>query len=440
MSLDFYTPPEVEEIIARCKTYIKGELKQLNPTDQNSLIYSLIVAMANLSNDNNKQILIDILPNIFPQYCKTEDSLSNHAYIRNVPRQQASSASGMAVIQGTVGLSVPLGTVFIANGVQYKTTKVADIIDKLLTVTEIDINGTLAKVTTASNHNFASGISVTISGAENEELNGTFIITVISETEFTYSISDELVVTEDGEDLKARTNLANMTLSSVTTGQNTNLSNGDALNISENLEGINSTAFVSYGGISGGEDIQEFSSWQKNVIEKYRNPITQFNENNIIATAKTIEGVTKVWVKPITPAIGQVTVYFIMGNDANVIPSASVIEKVSEAVKALRTVKDDPDDIFVYAPTPKTVNFSFSSITPDTVAMREAVKNALEQLFSDELDLGEDLTELRYNNAIGNAYDSTTGEKIKDYTLTTPSGDVSVDANELPILGTVTFE
>lgn len=439
MSLDFYTPPDIDEIISRVKTYIKSELKQLNPTDQNSVIYSLVVAMANLSNDNNKQILTDILPNIFPQYCKTETALENHAYLRNVSRRQASQSSGTAVIQGNTGLSVPAGTTFIANSISYRVKNTADIIDKTLSISEIAINGTLATVTTASSHNLASGISTTIAGAESEELNGTFIITVINETQFTYSISQSLVTTETTSGMTATVRVATLTLNSVETGANTNLKNGDTLDISDNIEGISSTAQVTYGGISGGEDIESFDSWQSNIISKYRNPITQFNANNIEATLKAIEGITKVWVKPCTPAIGQVTVYFIMGADEDVIPSSTMIERATEAVTALRTVKDDPSDVFVYAPTPKKIDFTFSSITPDTNAMRQAIKNSLTQLFSDEIELGETLTALTYNNAIGNSYDTTTGKKITAYTLTSPTEDVTVESNELPTLGDVNF-
>lgn len=438
MSLDFFTPPDVKEIIDRCKTYVKGELEQVNPTDQNSVLYSMIVALANLSNDCNKQIQLDILPNIFPQYCKSEESLSNHAYIKNVPRNMATSSSGKATIQGAEGGVIPLGFVLIANGVQYRNEKSIEIQNESIAINSISVNGTLAKVETSSNHNFASGITVTISGAENEVLNGDFLITVTGLNSFTYSIQQELQA-EETEDLFASADIAVLNLKSTTTGQNTNLSNGDALALNEAIEGVNSNAFVQFSGISGGTNIQEFNSWKDNVVNRYRNPITSFNENNIKQTVLSISGVTRCWVFPVTPEVGQTTVVFIRGNDEDIIPDVHEVDVVKKAVLALRTVKDDDADVFVFAPTKKVLDFTFSSISPNTPTMKTAIENSLKQLFEDEIDLGVNLNEIDYLTAINGSFDMETGSKLTSFTLDNPKGDIEIGTYEYPVLGTITF-
>lgn len=438
MSLDFYTPPTVEEIIAKCKTYIKGELKELNPTDKNSVVYSLIVAMANLSNDNNKQILLDILPNVFPQYCKTEESLENHAYIKDVPRTTATSASGKATIQGTRGSVIPLGTTLFANNVQYKNQNTVSIQETVMSLSSLKVNGTLVTATTASNHNFASNIMVNISGAENPQLNGDFPISVNGLNTFTYNINEE-VVAEETNNLTSRANLAVLNLKCVQTGAETNLSNGDALSLSEQIEGVNSNAYTQYSGISGGTNIQSFNDWKDNVVNRYRNPITSFNKNNIEKTVLGVSGVTRVWVYPITPAVGQCTIFFIRGNDDDIIPDANEVEEVYQEVIELRTVKDNPNDVFVKAPEKKVVDFVFNKIVPDTPTMRDAIKNSLKQLFEDEIELGEDIDKLDYETAIKSSFDMETGSKLKSYSLENPKTDIEVDFGEFPVLGNVSF-
>lgn len=435
---DYFTPPEVDEIIDRCKTYVKGELKTLNPTDQNSLIYSLIVALANLSNDNNMQIKLDILPNSFPQHCKTDESLNNFAYIKNVPRTQPSSASGLAVIQGTEGGVIPLNASFLANNKTYKTGSTVEISEYSIALTSLSVNGTLVTATTASNHNLASNITVNISGATNNILNGDFVISVNGLNSFTYNISEE-TTTEETENLLAKAMIGILEMKSVETGSDTNLSNGDALAIENKIDGVSDNAYTQFSGISGGSDIQPFNEWKDIVVDRYRNPITYFNENNIKNTAKSVAGVTKVWVKSTYPTVGQCTVYFIRGNDENVIPDANEVQIVANKIKALSTVKDDKDDTFVLAPTAKTVNFNFSEIVPNTPNMRTAIQNSLKQLFEDEADLEKNMTEDDYRTAIKNSFDMETGTKLQSFALTAPIGDITVGLGELPVLGDVTF-
>lgn len=435
---DFFNPPEVDEIIDRCKTYVKGELKTLNPTDQNALLYSLIVALANLSNDNNMQIKLDILPNSFPQHCKTDESLNNFAYIKNVPRTQPSQSSGFAVIQGIEGRVIPLNSSFLANNKVYKTVNTVEISEHSIALSSLSVNGTMVTATTASNHNFASNITVNISGATHEILNGDFVISVNGLNSFTYNISEE-TTTEETENLISKAMIGVLDMKSVQSSSDTNLSNGDALSIENKIDGVSDNAYTQFSGISGGSDVQPFNEWQANVVDRYRNPITYFNENNIKNVAKSVAGVTKVWVKSIYPAVGQCTVYFIRGNDENVIPDANEVRIVANKIKALSTVKDDKDDIFVLAPTPKTVNFSFSEITPNTPNMRKAIQNSLNQLFEDEADLEKNMTEDDYRTAIKNSFDMETGTKLSSFVLTSPTGDITIGNGEFPVLGDITF-
>ncbi|MFC6518396.1 hypothetical protein ACFQAT_00190 [Undibacterium arcticum] len=84
----------------------------------------------------------------------------------------------------------------LSNSANAFATSNAAITDALLnsvsgvSVSTITRSGTTATVTTARNHGFANGASVTISGATQTEYNGTFTITWISNTSFSYPVAE----------------------------------------------------------------------------------------------------------------------------------------------------------------------------------------------------------------------------------------------------------
>lgn len=434
-----YNPPEITEIIDRLKTYVKEVLGDLNPTDQNNFIYSLIVAMANLSNDNNMQIKIDILPNSFVSTCKTAEALKQFANIKNIPQNLAEVSTGKAVISGIAGTVIPIGTNFLANDVKYRQNQTVEITEQEIKVNKVECNGKTVTVTTASNHNFASNIPITISGCETEIFNGTFPITATGEDTFTYTIDTVTTATEETDVITAIGTVAVLDLRSQTAGANTILKNGDSLAIEEQIAGASSNAYTMFSGISGGADDEEFDSWKKRVVYRYQNPITFFNEANIITTVLGIEGNTRCWVLKCTPNVGQVTVYFVRDNDKNILPDSNEINEVRNALSKLRTVKDSDSDIFVYAPAPKVVNFTLSGLVPNTPTMRTAVENNIKQLFEDNVDLSKSLSLDKIKSAIQNSFDLETGTALDTYTLVSPSADIECEVGELAILGSITF-
>lgn len=433
-----YNPPDTQEIIDRVKTYVKSKLGELNPTDQNSLIYSIIVAMANLSNDNNMQLKLDIIPNSFVATVKNEEALQPFANLKNLPKKLAKISEGKCVISGTQDAVIPIGTNFVANDVIYKTTQSVQINLQSISISSITCNGKTVTVTTASNHNFASNIPVTIAGCSTAIFNGTFPIVVTDFDKFTYQIDTVTTSTETSIGTASAT-IAVLDVRSQSTGLNTQLFNGDGLAIETQIVGVSDTAYTMYSDISGGTDDETYEEWKNRIVYRYQNPITYFNVANIVTTARTVEGVTRVWVKEMTPIIGQVTIYFVRDNDTDIIPDANEINEVATKIKALRTVKDDPADIFVYAPTPKTINFTFNGINPDTPTMRTAIKNSIQQLFTDNVELETSLSLDKIKSAIQYSYDLESGKQLDTYTLVSPSADVTVSTGELAIMGTVTF-
>ena len=437
-----FNPPSIAEIIDREKTYIKEVLKSLNPTDQNTFLYSLLVAMANLSNDNNVQLKIDIIPNSFVTTCKTEEALQPFAEVKNVQRNLATVSSGKAVISGIAGSIIPIGANFLANNVKYRQSTTVEIAEQSIGISQISANGKTVTVTTISEHNFASNIPITISGCQTEAFNGTFnTVTVTGLTTFTYQIENSVTATETGGELTltASATIAVLNLRSQSYGKDTILSNGDSLAIETQIAGVSNNAYTMYSGISGGADDEEFDEWKDRVIYRYQHPITYFNVANIKTAVLAISGNTRCWVKECTPKVGQVTVYFVRDNEENILPDSNEIAKAKSAISELLTVKDSDSDVFVYAPTAKVVNFNISDISPNTATMKTAISNNIKQFFDDNVDLGITLSLDKIKSAIQASFDLETGKQLDTYTLNSPNEDIVCGEGELPILGTITY-
>ncbi|KKL62501.1 hypothetical protein LCGC14_2184580, partial [marine sediment metagenome] len=142
-----------------------------------------------------------------------------------------------------------------------------------------------------------------------------------------------------------------------------------------------------------------------------------------------------------TPSIppGQVRIFFTRDNDDDIIPSASEVATVKASILEIKPAHTADFDVIVLAPTAVTVDFTFASLAPNTTTMQQAVTANLEAFFREETTLGQDLTEVSYQSIIFQTIDPATGQKITDFLLSAPIGDITVPSGSLPVLGTVSF-
>ena len=138
-------------------------------------------------------------------------------------------------------------------------------------------------------------------------------------------------------------------------------------------------------------------------------------------------------------ALGRVQVYFMRDNDDDPIPSASEVQDVKDELNLIRPANTAEQDLIVNSPSPITVDFNFTSVTPDTSTMRAAITANLDQFFAESTEVGSDLDEDAYRSAIINTVDTETGQRLQTFTLSAPSGDITAQSNEIPILGTVSY-
>lgn len=430
------TFPTLKQLDERIKTDVQNTLDETNPFLRQSYIGALITGYAGRADAIYKE-LKELLKQLFPDTATGEFLRRWGSYV-NVNPNLATEAKGPITIGGTADASVPINTVFQVSGLQYKSTVSKALSLNTLNITSITRVGTTATVTTPSPHLLASSMQVTIAGAAQSEYNGAFIISVISATQFSYTISGSPVTPATGTPTASFTG-ATIDLVSTGFGSAYNQPSGTALSLVTPLSGVSFTGYVQFGEISGGFDNESEEDYAIRVIERYRNPITPFNKSNINATAKQVTGVTRVFVQEATPAAGQVTVYFMRDNDEDPIPTGTEVHLVKDKLLTIKPAHTEDDDVIVSAPTPVAVNFTFTALQPDTATMRAAILANLKELFAEGTEVGVDLLADAYRGAIYRTTDIETGQVLKSFSLGTPAGDISIGSDELAVLGNVVF-
>ena len=94
--------------------------------------------------------------------------------------------------------------------------------------------------------------------------------------------------------------------------------------------------------------------------------------------------------------------------------------------------------LFVLAPSLIDVNFTFTSISPNTQDMKDAITQSLQEFFSSDLvSLGQSVLKNEYESAIFNTIDNSGNSPT--YSLSSPASDIVINSGELARLGTINF-
>jgi len=430
-------PDTSKEIVDRSRADVQRELQQSNPFLKNSAIGAIITATCRRVFDFYLQLQIAVKQLVWST--ATGEFLETWASIFNINRLPATPAFGNVVVTGIAGAIVPTSAALKApEGSEYNPLSSATVSRETSNVDTLVSAGTLATCRMVSPHGYASGLEVTIEGANESVFNGKFAVTVTDIDEFTYTLPTSQNAPATGA-ITASAVFASLEVESSDVGAETNQNFGAVLTFISPITGIDEKATVDFGEIGGGTDIESDSDLQSRFLDRTQNPIAHFNEASISAKAKEVNGVTRVWVQSVTPDVGQVSVYFVRDNDESIIPSASEVSLVKWTLYNIMPVTMTASDLLVFAPNELKVDFNFSGIAPDTPSMRTAVTNSLEAFFRDQTDVGKTLESDAYRSAIWATVDMENGQQIESFDLNTPAGDIVVSSNEIQTLGTVTF-
>jgi uncharacterized phage protein gp47/JayE len=295
--------PTREELNQSSKVDIRSELLGSNPFLRNSWIGSIAKALAFRMFDFYEK-LKELLRQFFWDTAEIP-YMDRWASIFGIQTKAASQASGYIVAQGTPSSVINNNSKLSVGGVQYKTTLSKTILADSLNIISATWSASTVTIQTASNHNLASGINVTIAGMTPTGYNGVYSILVTAGDKFSYPLeSDPGVATVLGT-VSFNTALIPVQADDDFFGSQTNQDPGTAFTFTVPIAGVNNQAFADFNGLTGGADQESTEDKRIRFLFRVQNPVANFNVAAIINKALEVPGNTRVWVREIRMRWGK---------------------------------------------------------------------------------------------------------------------------------------
>ena len=206
---------------------------------------------------------------------------------------------------------------------------------------------------------------------------------------------------------------------------------GSIFGLGPYLPGLDQAASVAEGGISGGADAETDASLRARVLSRIQTPPQGGSDQDYVAWALEISGVTRAWCYPNRLGPGTVGVTVLTDDaEAGPIPAQAVIDEVQDYIDGLRPVTAA---VTVFACVAVAVDFDIR-LSPDTNAVRAAVQAEIEDLFRRESEPEGTVLISHIREAVSIA----AGEY--DHTILSPTTDQAADPGELLVPGSFTWE
>ncbi len=426
------TTPTLTQLVSRVRADLLAELPELDPSIPASFLQAMVSSIAIRINAAN----LVVNQGVLEAYPQTATGENLERFAEGVSRNAASGSSGSIVVTGASLSTLPVNSPFASSSsLIYRTREAVVLANQIINVSSLSSSsGTATAI--AEGHSISSGQMITISGAVDDAYNGSFVVSVIDGNSFSYPIALNVNSPTSGS-IAASYVGSLVDVSSEAVGVGTNLSSGDRLSLSSPVSGIDDTALVRFDAITGGADIEDDESLRARIIE-FRSAIrANFSEDTIVLRAKAVSGVTRVSVRAATPDPGDVTVHFVRDNDANIIPSSVDVLAVRDRLLEIIPGTMLDESLIVSAPTPVAQNFTFNTIAPNTQEMRDALMETLVAFFRDQSEIGVSIPEDTYRAAITQTIAGDVA--LASFTLTTPTSSISINADQIGVLGNVTF-
>jgi uncharacterized phage protein gp47/JayE len=223
-----------------------------------------------------------------------------------------------------------------------------------------------------------------------------------------------------------------------TAGSAGNSVSGVAMSLVTPTVGFDGTGTVEADGIGGGADTESDEALRTRLLQRKQNPPRGGSTADYVAWALAVNGVSDVYVDPITLTNGRtsVGVWFLMwGVYPNGIPQGADVTNVEAYIDSQRPAGAV---VSVAAPTAVTVAVTATNVSPLTADVIDAINIALADLFRRAVRVStvEEPYKL-WRSQISEAIATATGED--HHVLTVPATDVTYTTGQYPVLGTVTL-
>ena len=270
------------------------------------------------------------------------------------------------------------------------------------------------------------------------EATGTNGTIIPAETEL-QSTDDEVYITDDEEIIATGTATLDFTASIA--GADGNDDGSISLTFVSPIAGIDTIVTVDSDGIVEGADEETDDALRGRVLTRKRQPPHGGADFDYEAWALEVSGVTRAWSFPLYQGIGTIGMAFVRDNDTSIIPDATEMA----TVRAYIVEHEDPGTgettgcpvtaepgIFMIPLTELTVNLGID-ISPNTEAVRTTIEANLEDLILRDGGPEETL----YLSRISEAISLAAGEV--QHRINVPAADITAIANQIHVLGTITF-
>lgn len=415
--------------------------KHIDPTLENSVLKGIVDALtAGISDNYNLVKALEI--QLFPQTA-TGTFLNKWLDYFGVVRVAAVKAQGSVVFTGTAATVIPAATnIQKTDGTLFETINDTPITTETILVDSITRLGSIATVTTTNNHNLATGVSATITGANEADYNITATISVTGLDTFTYTVTNNPSTPATGTILTSA-NFAHVAVRAVEFGTAPNSAAASQLSLVSSQANVDNIVVADFNGIRGGLNLEGVESVRSRLLFKTANMTNAFSSASIEFFIKNnFPTITRVWVQDATPSAGYVTIYFTEDSEVNIIPTGAQANAVKSAIvtgpNKIKPANTPDGFVLVSGPTAVTQNFEFSTLSPNTQDMRDSLTEALKDYFrSSSVNIETNVNANQYNSVISNVIDSSGNSPT--YTLSSPTGNISVGSGQLALLGTITY-
>lgn len=250
--------------------------------------------------------------------------------------------------------------------------------------------------------------------------------------------SDVLIQRGDGVQYKSTAEAATVDgaalvpVEAVEPGKNGNAATGTAVTLVQPQDGFESSGTVADGGITGGVELEDIEDMRGRLITRWQEPPQGGAASDWKAWALEVPGVTRAWPKPRWMGLGTVGLLFTTDNEENPIPDVNMVRRVQDYLTDPAR-KPVTADVYVVAPTAKPVDIVIEELSPNSGAVKEAIRNELTDLFRREGEPGGVILISHIREAI------STSRGEHDHVLIAPVNNVTPASHELPMLGEVHF-
>lgn len=443
--------PDRLSVVAKLQGYVRRDLPDLDPTvtRRRGFIGGFVRSLGSALHDWYVALKRYADYEVHPQTA-TEGFFAAGWWldITNLPRLPAAAAQGSLVVTGIAGSQLASGSTITApNSVTYTTDASVTVVAQGIRGTSTVTSEGMARFVTATAHNLASGMTLTFSGSPHTEMDGAHEIVVTDDVTVEYDFGGDIQSDPVEPNTLAQGAWGNVRATATITGPGGNIDAGSLLSINSPPTGIDSDALLTFGGMADGSDVEDLENWRERVLEALGTDFGMFSADEISIVAKTVPGVTRVFVRRPTreptegyPLEGQTRIAFLRDKDADPIPSSLEVLQVREKIHSmLVSAHTYPDDVEVLAPERYSLHVRFHRIVPDTPGMRASVRANLRQYLFETAGWGGVLEIDGLRCAIRAAFDADTGQALTSYELDTPTMDIKLPVDAYPVLTSITW-